>query len=301
MFERFTERVKVLLDSARKEALKYGHNRIEPEHIFLAMLEDNQGVGVSILHHMGIDFPKLKQEIERNMRVGIPVYVGEIPLSPQSKKVLELAVKEAQFYMHTYVGTEHILLGIIGTEESIPSRILRAYGITLKNAREVFEDVILDAGQKWQGYSKATSTSYQKTRVSALQSFGRDLTKLAMEGKLDPVIGRETEIERVMQILCRRKKNNPVLLGEPGVGKTAIVEGLAGRIVSGEAPQILRDKRIIMIDLPGMVAGTKYRGEFEQRMKIVLDEIKNSGNVIIFIDEIHTLVGAGGAEGAIDA
>jgi len=301
MFERFTERVKVLLDSARKEAIKYGHNRIEPEHIFLAMLEDNQGVGVSILHHMGIDFQKLKQEIERNIKVGIPVYVGEIPLSPQSKKVLELAVKEAQFYMHTYVGTEHILLGIIGSEETLPSRILRAYGITLRNVREVFEDVILDAGQKWSGYSKASSTSYQKTRMSALQTFGRDLTKLAIEGKLDPVIGRESEIERVMQILCRRKKNNPVLLGEPGVGKTAIVEGLARKIVSGEAPQILKDKKIIMIDLPGMVAGTKYRGEFEQRMKVVLDEIKSSGNVIIFIDEIHTLVGAGGAEGAIDA
>ncbi|MCM8830526.1 MAG: ATP-dependent Clp protease ATP-binding subunit, partial [Candidatus Omnitrophica bacterium] len=302
MFERFTERVKVLLDSARKEALKYGHNRIEPEHIFLAMLEDTQALGVSILHHMGIDFSKLKQEIERNMKVGIPVYVGEIPLSPQSKKVLELAVKEAQFYMHTYVGTEHILLGIIGTEESIPSKVLRAYGITLKNIREVFEDVILDnTEQKWQGYSKASSTSYQRTRVNALQTFGRDLTKLAIEGKLDPVIGRELEIERVMQILCRRKKNNPVLLGEPGVGKTAIVEGLARKIVSGEAPQILKGKKIIMIDLPGMVAGTKYRGEFEQRMKIVLDEIRNSGNVIIFIDEIHTLVGAGGAEGAIDA
>ncbi|MCX8082417.1 MAG: ATP-dependent Clp protease ATP-binding subunit [bacterium] len=301
MFERFTERVKVLLDSARKEALKYGHNRIEPEHIFLAMLEDNQGVGVSILHQMGIDFQKLKQEIERNMKIGIPVYVGEIPLSPQSKKVLEMAVKEAQFYMHTYVGTEHILLGIIGTEETIPSKILRAYGITLKNAREIFEEVILDAGQKWQGYGKTSAASYQKSRVSALQTFGRDLTKLAGEGKLDPVIGREVEIERVMQILCRRKKNNPVLLGEPGVGKTAIVEGLAMKIVSGNAPQILKDKKIIMIDLPGMVAGTKYRGEFEQRMKIVLDEIKNAGNVIIFIDEIHTLVGAGGAEGAIDA
>ncbi|MDD3726272.1 MAG: Clp protease N-terminal domain-containing protein, partial [Candidatus Ratteibacteria bacterium] len=195
MFERFTERVKALLDSARKEALKYGHNRIEPEHIFLAMLEDNQGVGVSILHHIGIDFQKLKQEIERNMKIGIPVYVGEIPLSAQSKKVLELAVKEAQFYMHSYIGTEHILLGIIGMEETLPSRILKAYGITLKNTREAFEDVILNinSGQKWTGYGKASPASYQsqRTRVGALQTFGRDLTKLAAEGKLDPVIGRE--------------------------------------------------------------------------------------------------------------
>ncbi|MCM8760228.1 MAG: ATP-dependent Clp protease ATP-binding subunit [Candidatus Omnitrophica bacterium] len=301
MFERFSEKVKMVLDSARKQALKHGHNRIEPEHIFLAMLEDNQGEGASILHQIGIDFQRLKEEIERNMKISIPVYVEEIPLSTQSKKVLELAVKEAQFYRHTYVGTEHLLLGIIGTEETLPSRILSAYGITLKKVREIFEDVILDRGQKWQEYSKASPTSHQRTRVSALQTFGRDLTKLAIEGKLDPVIGRGSEIERVMQILCRRKKNNPVLLGEPGVGKTAIVEGLAQKIISGEAPQILKDKKIIMIDLPAMVAGTKYRGEFEQRMKIILDEIKSSGNVIIFIDEIHTLVGAGGAEGSIDA
>ncbi|MDD3726489.1 MAG: ATP-dependent Clp protease ATP-binding subunit, partial [Candidatus Ratteibacteria bacterium] len=186
---------------------------------------------------------------------------------------------------------------------TLPSRILKAYGITLKNTREAFEDVILNinSGQKWTGYGKASPTSYQKTRVGALQTFGRDLTKLAAEGKLDPVIGRENEIERVMQILCRRKKNNPVLIGEPGVGKTAIVEGLARKITTGQAPEILKGRKIIMIDLPAMVAGTKYRGEFEQRMKILLDEIKNSGNVIIFIDEIHTLVGAGGAEGAIDA
>lgn len=301
MFERFTERVKALLDAARKEALKYGHNRIEPEHILLAMLEDNQGIGASILHQIGIDFAKLKQQIERSMKIGVSVYVGEIPLSPQSKRVLELAVKEAQFYMHNYVGTEHILLGAVGAEETVPSKALKAYGVTLRNVREVFEEISLDSEQKWQGYGKAPSATSQRTRISALQTFGRDLTKFATEGKLDPVIGREPEIERVMQILCRRKKNNPVLLGEPGVGKTAIVEGLAEKIVSGKAPQILKDRKIIMIDLPGMIAGTKYRGEFEQRMKAILDEIRNSGNVIIFIDEIHTLVGAGGAEGAIDA
>jgi len=236
------------------------------------------------------------------MKIGVPVYVGELPLSAQSKRVLELAVKEAQFYTHNYVGTEHILLGIIAAEDTLPSRILRNNGVTLKNARETFEEIILDTGQKWTGYNKGySSQQYQKTKMTALQTFGRDLTKLAMEGKLDPVIGRDKEIERLTQILCRRKKNNPVLLGEPGVGKTAIVEGLAQKIVSGAAPEILKDKKLIMLDLPSMVAGTKYRGEFEQRVKIVLDEIRSSRNVIIFIDEIHTLVGAGGAEGAIDA
>jgi ATP-dependent Clp protease ATP-binding subunit ClpC len=303
MFERFTERLKVLLDFARKEAIRFGHNRIEPEHILLAMIEDAQGVGFTILHQMGIEFHKIKHEIESSMKIGVPVYVGELPLSIQSKKVLELAIKEAQFYTHSYVGTEHVLLGIIAAEETLPSKILRNNGITLKNAREVFEEFILNNnGQKWGGYDRPLqSQQYQKSKATALQTFGRDLTKLAREGKLDPVIGRDKEIERVTQILCRRKKNNPVLLGEPGVGKTAIVEGLAQKIVLGGAPEILKDKKLIMIDLPSMVAGTKYRGEFEQRVKVVLDEIKNSRNIIIFIDEIHTLVGAGGAEGAIDA
>lgn len=302
MFERFTERVKSLLDFARKEAVKYGHNRIEPEHIFLAMLADAQGVGVAMLHHMGIEFQKIKNEIERNMKIGVPVYVGDLPLSIQSKKVLELAVKEAQFYTNNYIGTEHILLGMIAAEETLPSRILRNNGITLKNAREIFEELLGDPQQKWSNYGKRYSPQpYQKSKITALQAFGGDLTKLAEEGKLDPVIGREKEIERLTQILCRRKKNNPVLIGEPGVGKTAIVEGLAEKIVSGRAPEILKDKKVIMIDLAAIVAGTKYRGEFEQRIKIVLDEIKSSRNVIIFIDEIHTLVGAGGAEGAIDA
>ncbi len=303
MFERFTERLKVLLDFARKEAIKFGHNRIEPEHILLAMIEDAQGIGFTILHQMGIEFNKMKHEIESSMKIGVPVYVGELPLSIQSKKVLELAIKEAQFYTHSYVGTEHVLLGIIAAEDTIPSKILRNNGITLKNAREVFEDFILNNNEQKSGvYDKSYPTQqYQKSKATALQTFGRDLTKLARDGKLDPVIGRDKEIERVTQILCRRKKNNPVLLGEPGVGKTAIVEGLAQKIVSGGAPEILKDKKLIMIDLPSMVAGTKYRGEFEQRVKVVLDEIKNSRNIIIFIDEIHTLVGAGGAEGAIDA
>ncbi len=301
MFERFTERVKSLLDLSRKEAVKYGHNRIEPEHIFLVMLADAQGVGVAMLHHMGIELQKIKSEIERSMKIGVPVYVGDLPLSVQSKKILELAVKEAQFYTNNYIGTEHILLGMIAAEDTLPSRILRNNGITLKNAREIFEEMLGDPQQKWNAGRRYSSQPYQKNKITALQAFGRDLTRFAEEGKLDPVIGREKEIERLTQVLCRRKKNNPVLIGEPGVGKTAIVEGLAERIVFGGAPEILKDRKVIMIDLAAIVAGTKYRGEFEQRIKTLLDEIKSSRNVIIFIDEIHTLVGAGGAEGAIDA
>lgn len=303
MFERFTERVKTLLDFARKEAVKYGHNRVEPEHILLAMLGDVQGVGIAILHHLGIEPLKIKNEIERGMKIGVPIYVGDLPLSLQSKRVLELAVKEAQLYTNTYIGTEHILLGMLAAEETLPAKILRENGITLKNARQAFEELLKESPQQWGGYGKRyTPQPYpQKSRTTALQIFGRDLTLLAAEGKLDPVIGREREIERLMQVLCRRKKNNPVLIGEPGVGKTAIVEGLAEKIVSGGAPEVLKNSKVIMIDLAGLVAGTKYRGEFEQRIKAVLDEIKSSKNIIIFIDEIHTLVGAGGAEGAIDA
>ncbi len=302
MFERFTDRVRVLLDIARREAVKYGHNRIEPEHIFLAMLDEAQGVGAAMLHNLGIDFQKIKREIERNMKIGIPVYAGDLPLSAQSKQVLELAVKEAQFYANNYVGTEHILLGMVAVEDTLPARTLRNNGVTLKDVRKTFEDILADPQQKWRDDDKrALHPFYQRKKVPALQVFGRDLTELAVEGKLDPVIGREKEIERLTQILCRRKKNNPVLIGEPGVGKTAIVEGLAEKIASGEAPEILKDKRVIMIDLAAIVAGTKYRGEFEQRIKMVIDEIKSSRNVVIFIDEIHTLVGAGGAEGAIDA
>ena len=302
MFERFTQRVKELLDFARKEAVKFGHNKIEPEHILLAMIDEGKGVGIAILHHMGVDFHKLKQEIERNMKIGVPIHVGDLPLSAESKKVLELAVKEAQFHGHNYIGTEHLLLGLLSAEETLPSKILRSRGITLKNSRQLIDDFISSQGQNWPSYGKTPpQNKYQKNKPPALDSFGKDLTRLAREGKLDPVIGREPEIERLIQVLCRRKKNNPVLLGEPGVGKTAIVEGLAEKIVSNKAPEILKEKKLIMIDLPSMVAGTKYRGEFEQRVKAVLDEIKSARDIIIFIDEIHTLVGAGGAEGAIDA
>ncbi|MCM8807016.1 MAG: ATP-dependent Clp protease ATP-binding subunit [Candidatus Omnitrophica bacterium] len=315
MFERFTNRVKVILEMARKEAVKYGHNRVEPEHIFLAMLYEGEGMGVAILHYLGVEIERLKYEIEKVIKIGVPFYKGDLPLSPASKRVLEYSVREAQYLGHSYIGSEHLLIGILLEADSLPAQILKKYGVTADRARSILDELLKDSEpgiapytiDDKEGYDYKRESTYKqphiqkKLKTPALDTFGKDLTKLALEGKLDPVIGREKEIERVIQILCRRKKNNPVLLGEPGVGKTAIVEGLAQKIASGKAPELLKDKRIVMLDLPGMVAGTKYRGEFEQRVKVVLDEIRNSGNVIIFIDEIHTLVGAGGAEGAIDA
>jgi len=306
MFERFTKRVRIIIDLARKKALHYGNNEIEPEHILLAMIEEGQGVGISILQHLGGDINKIKNEIEKYIKIGIIGYNRELPLSQQSKKVLELAFREAQFLGHNYIGTEHLLLGLIAEVETLPSKILIKEGINLNRVRQTVEHMLNDSDKLAGSYfgEKNYHRSYssgKKSKTPALDTFGKDLTKLAAEGKLDPVIGREKEIMRVIQILCRRKKNNPVLLGDPGVGKTAIVEGLAHMIASGRAPEILKDKRIIMVDLPSMVAGTKYRGEFEQRVKTILDEIRSSSNVIIFIDELHTLVGAGGAEGAIDA
>ncbi|MCM8768221.1 MAG: ATP-dependent Clp protease ATP-binding subunit [Candidatus Omnitrophica bacterium] len=299
MFERFTKRVKTVLDLARKEAIKSGHNRIETEHLLLGLIDEGEGMGVAILRHLGMDPESLRLEIEKSMRVGVPLMMmGEIPLSSDTKKVLELAVKEAQYLGHTYVGTEHLLIGLAAQEEGLAARILTRHGLTVEKMRQSLENLLYEV-------SEDTPTQYRpakaKTKTPALDTFGRDLTRLAQEGKLDPVIGRHQEIERVTQILCRRKKNNPVLLGEPGVGKTAIVEGFAQSIASGQAPELLRKKRVVMLDLASLVAGTKYRGEFEQRVKTVLDEIKTSANVIIFIDELHTLVGAGGAEGAIDA
>ncbi len=313
MFERFTKRVKDILEIARRKAINFGHNRVEPEHILLGMIEEGSGMGIAILHYLGIEVERVKYEIEKRMKIGIPLYRGEIPLSPSSKRVLEFSVREAQYFGHSYIGSEHLLLGILLESESLSSQILKKFGVTIDKARNVLDELLRDTDseiapypleEEQYGYreqSYRTAQYQKKHKTPALDTFGKDLTKLAIEGKLDPVIGREKEIERVIQILCRRKKNNPVLLGEPGVGKTAIVEGLAQKIASGRISEILRDKRIVMLDLPGMVAGTKYRGEFEQRIKIVLDEIINAGNVIIFIDEIHTLVGAGGAEGAIDA
>ena len=300
MFERFTKRVKLILDLARKEAIKYGHNKIGTEHILLGIVEEGQGMGIAVLHYLGVDAGTLKLEIEKSMRIGIPLLtIGEIPLSANAKRSLELSVKEAQYLGHAYIGSEHLLLGLVAEDDSLAARVLAKFGITLHKIRRSIDDLLAETEPK--SWHQPVGSQQHKTKTPYLDSFGRDLTRFAREGKLDPVIGREMEIQRVTQILCRRKKNNPVLLGEAGVGKTAIVEGFAQEIEGKRVPEILKNKRIVMLDLPSIVAGTKYRGEFEQRIKSILDEIKSSKNIIIFIDELHTLVGAGGAEGAIDA
>ncbi|MCM8764321.1 MAG: ATP-dependent Clp protease ATP-binding subunit [Candidatus Omnitrophica bacterium] len=304
-FERFTKRVKTVLELARQNAMRYGHSQIETEDILIGLIDEGQGMGVAVLHFLNVDPEHVRFELEKNIRVGIPLLTsGEIGLSPGAKRVLALSYRQAQYFGHTYVGTEHLLLGLVAEEEGLAAKVLARLGLTVENIRKAIENLLWGEPEnisKSKPPSTHVSPPHTRSRTPTIDTYGRDLTRLAEEKKLDPVIGREKEIERVTQILCRRKKNNPVLLGEAGVGKTAIVEGFAHRIASGNIPEILRNKRIIMIDLASLVAGTKYRGEFEQRVKLLLDEIKQNRDIIIFIDELHTLVGAGGAEGAIDA
>lgn len=304
-FERFTKRVKTVLELARQNALRYGHNQIETEDILMGILDEGQGMAIAVLHFLKVDPENVRYELEKNIRIGIPILAsGEMPLSPATKRVLALSFRQAQYFGHTYVGTEHLLIGLVAEEEGLAAKVLIRFGLTLEGIRKAIEGLLWGEPEnvtKSKHPSSQVSQSHTKSRTPTVDLYGKDLTQLAEENKLDPVIGREREIERVTQILCRRKKNNPVLLGEAGVGKTAIVEGFAQRIASGNIPDILKNKRIIMIDLASLVAGTKYRGEFEQRVKLLLDEIKQNKNIIIFIDELHTLVGAGGAEGAIDA
>ncbi|MCM8825138.1 MAG: ATP-dependent Clp protease ATP-binding subunit, partial [Candidatus Omnitrophica bacterium] len=304
-FDRFTKRVKTVFELARQNALRYGHSQIETEDILIGLIEEGQGMGVAVLHFLNVDPEHVRFELEKNIRVGIPLITsGEIALSPAAKRVLALAYRQAQYFGHTYVGTEHLLLGLIAEEEGLAAKVLSRLGLTVENVRKAIENLLWGEPEnvsKSKQPPTHVSQPHTRSKTPTIDTYGRDLTRLAEEKKLDPVIGREREIERVTQILCRRKKNNPVLLGEAGVGKTAIVEGFAQRIASGNIPDILKNKRIIMIDLASLVAGTKYRGEFEQRVKLLLDEIKQSRDIIIFIDELHTLVGAGGAEGAIDA
>ena len=306
-FERFTPRVKTVLELARQQAVRYGHHQIEAEHLLLGLLEEGQGVAVAVLQYLRVDPARLKLELEKNVKIGIPLLTqGVVPLSETVKRVLAFAYRQAQAFGHMYVGTEHLLIGLVAEEEALAGKILVRFGVTVEKIRHAIEDILWkeedkeNQSQRISGRPVPVGTQ-QKTKTPTIDTFGKDLTKLAEEGKLDPIIGREREIERVTQILCRRKKNNPVLLGEAGVGKTAIVEGFAQKIASGKIPDILKNKRIIMIDLASLVAGTKYRGEFEQRVKALLDEVRQTKNIVIFIDELHTLVGAGGAEGAIDA
>ncbi len=305
MFDRFTERARKVIILAKEEAKRFNHDYIGTEHILLGLIKEGESVAAAVLQNLGLSLDTIRLEVEKLVQFGPSTIVsGDIPFTPKAKKVIELAMDEARRLGHNYIGTEHLLLGLIKEGEGVASHVLMNVGLDLNKVRsEVIKLLGSSApSQGGGGMQGGTGTAKgSKTKTPALDAFGRDLSAMARAGKLDPVVGRADEIERVLQILARRTKNNPVLLGEAGVGKTAIVEGLAQRIVSGDVPEALLDKRIVVLDLALMVAGTKYRGQFEERIKGVMDEIRRAENVIIFIDELHTLVGAGGAEGAIDA
>jgi ATP-dependent Clp protease ATP-binding subunit ClpC len=298
MFNRFTERARKVIILAKEEARRFNHDYIGTEHILLGLIREGEGVAAAVLQKLEVSLENIRLEIEKLVQPGPATQIiGDIPFTPRAKKALELAAEEARSLGHNYIGTEHLLLGLIREGEGIASQVLLNLGMDLNSVRN---EVMSLLGSALPGMSPPGGQA-AKSKTPALDAFGRDLTALARENKLDPVIDRTQEIERVVQILSRRTKNNPVLLGEAGVGKTAIVEGLAQLIIAGNIPEVLRGKRIVVLDLALMVAGTKYRGQFEERIKAIMEEIKRSQDVIIFIDELHTLVGAGAAEGAIDA
>ncbi len=304
MFERFTDRARKVMALANQEAQRLNHEYIGTEHILLGLVKEGSGVGATVLKQLDVDLRKVRLEVEKLVKSGPDmVTMGRLPQTPRAKKVIEYAIEEARSLGHNYVGTEHLLLGLLREQDGVAAQVLVNLGLKLEDVRDEVLNLLGANGgteSKAMGAGKG-KTEAGKSKTPALDSFGRDLTELAREGQLDPVIGRTREIERVIQVLCRRTKNNPVLLGEAGVGKTAIVEGLAQKIISHDVPELLHDKRIVVLDLAMMVAGTKYRGQFEERIKAVMNEVRRAKNVILFIDELHTLVGAGGAEGAIDA
>jgi ATP-dependent Clp protease ATP-binding subunit ClpC len=316
MYERFTDRARKVMQLANQEAQRFNHEYIGTEHVLLGLIKEGSGVAANVLKNLDIDLRKIRMEVEKLVQSGPDmVTMGKLPQTPRAKKVIEYSMEEARNLNHNYVGTEHILLGLLREQEGVAAQVLMNLGLKLEDVREEVLNLLghgMEEGGERAGMGgRATagagtgggeaSPKSGKSKTPALDSFGRDLTELAKQGKLDPVIGREKEIERAIQILCRRTKNNPVLLGEAGVGKTAIVEGFAQRVVDGNVPELLADRRIVVLDLAMMVAGTKYRGQFEERIKAVMNEVRRAKNTILFIDELHTLVGAGGAEGAIDA
>ncbi len=293
MFEKFTERGRKVIVYAREEAERLQNDYLGTEHLLLGTLREEDGIPVAALRKMGVDIEQMRMEVERNLPAGgNTLTFGDIPFTPRAKKVLEYAVEEARLLGHSYIGSEHLLLGLIREEEGIGGKILRSFGANLLGTRQIIINYLRRA---------ATQVSAKKSPTPALDEFSRDLTQLAKSGKLDPVVGRETEIDRLLQILSRRTKNNPVIIGEAGIGKTAIVEGLAQRIVTADVPENILNRRVVSLDLGALIAGTKYRGQFEERLKIVMKEIVQADNIILFIDELHTLVGAGAAEGSIDA
>lgn len=314
MYERFTDRARKVMQLANQEAQRFNHEYIGTEHILLGLIKEGSGVAANVLKNLDVDLRKIRLEVEKLVQSGPDmVTMGKLPQTPRAKKVIEYSMEEARNLNHNYVGTEHILLGLLREQEGVAAQVLMNLGLKLEEVREEVLNLLghgmegAEASERPGGLPGAPAAGggeqprAGKSKTPALDSFGRDLTELARQSKLDPVIGREKEIERTMQILSRRTKNNPVLLGEAGVGKTAIVEGFAQRVVEGNVPELLLDRRIVVLDLAMMVAGTKYRGQFEERIKAVMNEVRRAKNTILFIDELHTLVGAGGAEGAIDA
>ena len=302
MFERFTDRARKVMALANQEAQRFNHEYIGTEHILLGLVKEGSGVGANVLKNLDVDLRKVRLEVEKLVKSGPEmVTMGKLPQTPRAKKVIEYAIEEARVLNHNYVGTEHLLLGLLREHDGVAAQVLMNLGLKLEEVREEVLNLLGAGVENEEPATQEKSGGKSKSKTPALDSFGRDLTELARESQLDPVIGRKNEIERVIQILCRRQKNNPVLLGEAGVGKTAIVEGLAQMIISNNVPDILHDRRLVVLDLAMMVAGTKYRGQFEERIKAVMNEVRRAKNVILFIDELHTLVGAGGAEGAIDA
>ncbi|MDP6555583.1 MAG: ATP-dependent Clp protease ATP-binding subunit [Pirellulaceae bacterium] len=310
MYERFTDRARKVMQLANQEAQRFNHEYIGTEHILLGLVKEGSGVAANVLKNLDVDLRKIRLEVEKLVQSGPEmVTMGKLPQTPRAKKVIEYSMEEARNLNHNYVGTEHILLGLLREQEGVAAQVLMNLGLKLEEVREEVLNLLghglegegTERGGREAVESGSGSSKGSKSKTPALDSFGRDLTELARQNKLDPVIGREREIERAIQVLCRRTKNNPVLLGEAGVGKTAIVEGFAQRVIGGAVPELLSEKRIVVLDLAMMVAGTKYRGQFEERIKAVMNEVRRAKNTILFIDELHTLVGAGGAEGAIDA
>jgi ATP-dependent Clp protease ATP-binding subunit ClpC len=318
MFERLTDRARKVMALANQEAQRFNHEYIGTEHILLGLVKEGSGVGANVLKNLDIDLRKVRLEVEKLVKSGPEmVTMGKLPQTPRAKKVIEYAIEEARNLNHNYVGTEHLLLGLLREHDGVAAQVLMNLGLKLEEVREEVLNLLgagADQEREEQPQQPQEPQSQEpgpveggpaarrgKSKTPALDSFGRDLTELAKNGELDPVIGREHEVERLIQILSRRTKNNPVLLGEAGVGKTAVVEGLAQRIIAQDVPDLLFEKRLVVLDLASMVAGTKYRGQFEERIKAVMNEVRRAKNIILFIDELHTLVGAGGAEGAIDA
>jgi ATP-dependent Clp protease ATP-binding subunit ClpC len=321
MYERFTDRARKVMQLANQEAQRFNHEYIGTEHVLLGLIKEGSGVAANVLKNLDVDLRKIRLEVEKLVQSGPDmVTMGKLPQTPRAKKVIEYSMEEARNLNHNYVGTEHILLGLLREQEGVAAQVLMNLGLKLEEVRDEVLNLLGhgieggeperggrggapsgEAGEEEEEREGAAGRKGSRSKTPALDSFGRDLTELAKQKKLDPVIGREKEIERAIQVLCRRTKNNPVLLGEAGVGKTAIVEGFAQRVVDGNVPELLLDRRIVVLDLAMMVAGTKYRGQFEERIKAVMNEVRRAKNTILFIDELHTLVGAGGAEGAIDA